>query len=140
MSKSSRLTVLHVEDSDDDAMLIEMALDMASAEWRKLVNLHRVSTIKQAWKFVRANRPHLVLLDLNLESESGYDFLRALKSDPNYTSIPVLVLSTSDAAGDVLAAYQRQAASYIVKPAKFVRLVEKMTSLHLFWVESAELP
>lgn len=137
---SKKLTVLHVEDSDDDALLITMALDMATPDWKDRVQMVRAPTVKQARKLVRERRPHLVLLDLNLQSESGSDFLAELKADPSYAAIPVLVLSTSDAPGDVQAAYQRQAASYIAKPPTFVKLVDTMSKLSVYWMEAVKLP
>lgn len=135
-----RIIVLHVEDSDDDAMQIELALDMAKPDWKNTAELHRARSVGEARKMVVTLRPQLLLLDLNLPGLSGHDYLVEIKKDPSTASIPVLVLSTSDADGDVLKAYHNYASCYLVKPASFAQLVSIMSTMQQFWFEHARLP
>ena len=50
-------------------------------------------------------RPHVILLDLRLPRVDGIDVLKAIKEDPDLKSIPVVVLTTSEAEKDVAKAY-----------------------------------
>jgi CheY-like chemotaxis protein len=52
-----------------------------------------------------APRPDLILLDLNLPRKNGREVLAEIKTDPALKSIPVVVLTTSQADQDILGAY-----------------------------------
>ena len=132
--------ILHVEDSDDDADLLEMALDQASPGWRSQVELRRARDFKEGLDAVRADRPHLIVLDLNLPGRTGLELLRKLKSDPATKRTPVLVLSTSKASQDIITSYMNCAAAYLVKPSTFAGLVDIMAAMKSFWVSVASLP
>ena len=64
---------------------------------------------------LKAPRPDVVVLDLLMPKLPGIDVLRALKSDPEVTAIPVLILSNSARAEDRDRAMQLGAAGYYVK-------------------------
>lgn len=66
-----------------------------------------------------APRPSLILLDLNLPIRNGLDVLAELKSDTDFLSIPVLMLTTSRAPDDIQRCYSRHANAYISKPPDF---------------------
>lgn len=83
-----------------------------------------VSNGEQAIKFVRrtdtdALRPSLILLDLNLPIRNGLDVLAELKSDTEFLSIPIVVLTTSQAPNDIQQCYSLHANAYIIKPPDF---------------------
>jgi len=67
----------------------------------------------------RAVEPSLILLDLNLPIRNGLDVLAELKSDTDFLSIPVLVLTTSQAPDDIQRCYSLHANAYIIKPPDF---------------------
>lgn len=134
------LTALHIEDSANDALQMEFALDRADPDWRQLANLHRVATVAEARPWIRQRRPHLIILDINLPGRSGHDFLTELKSAPATQQIPVVVLSTSESAGDIDRAYRSFASCYLVKPDRFAALVELMRDLSRFWFARVRLP
>ena len=54
-------------------------------------------------------RPALVLLDLNLPRRSGLEVLGELKADPDLHTIPVVVLTTSQAEADIVRSYELHA-------------------------------
>jgi CheY-like chemotaxis protein len=80
-------------------------------------------------------RPDLILLDLRLPKVDGLEVLRRVKSDPALRTIPVIVLTTSDAPGDLDAAYAAGANSYLVKPVVFDNLLRLMDSFGRYWLE-----
>jgi DNA-binding response OmpR family regulator len=136
----AKISILHLEDSDSDYIQIKLALDQYNPNWQDNAILYRAKTVKEARSIIEKARPQLLLLDLNLPGVSGHDFLSELKSDPSTSVIPVLVLSNSDADGDVIRAYHNYASCYLVKPASFAKLVAIMASVHSFWLEHATLP
>jgi CheY-like chemotaxis protein len=115
-----RAVVLLVEDNPDDVVMIREAFEQSLTP----VQLYLVSTGEQAIKFVRrtdpaAPRPSIILLDLSLPIGSGLAVLADLKSDPDYLSIPIVVLTTSQAPDDIERCYALHANAYIVKPSDF---------------------
>lgn len=79
-------------------------------------------------------RPHMILLDLRLPRVDGIDVLKAIKEDDNLKSIPVVILTTSDAEKDVTKAYYNHANSYLVKPVGFEEFKQLMDDLGFYWL------
>jgi chemotaxis family two-component system response regulator Rcp1 len=85
-------------------------------------------------------RPDLILLDLNLPRKNGPEVLDVIKHDPSLSSIPVVVLSTSQAESDVNRCYCLHANCYIVKPVEYAEFVGVIRGLERFWLHVATLP
>lgn len=135
--------ILLVEDSPGDVQLTVEALRDAKVS----THLHVATNGEEALAFLHrqgafadAPRPDLILLDLNLPRKSGQEVLEEIKSDPDLRRIPVVILSTSDAEDDVLAAYDRSANCYVTKPVDLDRFWEVVRSIDQFWLHSAKLP
>lgn len=79
-------------------------------------------------------RPHIVLLDLRLPKVDGIDVLRAIKDNDDTKSIPVVILTTSEAEKDVARAYSNHANSYLVKPVGFDEFIKLMEDLGIYWL------
>jgi CheY-like chemotaxis protein len=79
-------------------------------------------------------RPHVILLDLRLPRVDGIDVLKAIKADEDLKSIPVIVLTTSEAEKDVAKAYYNHANSYLVKPVGFEDFKKLMDDLGFYWL------
>lgn len=79
-------------------------------------------------------RPHVILLDLRLPRVDGIDVLKAIKEDEHLKSIPVVVLTTSEAEKDVAKAYYNHANSYLVKPVGFEEFKKLMDDLGFYWL------
>jgi two-component system response regulator len=119
----------------------------AFAEAKVGNRLEVVSDGVEAMAFVRgegdhagSERPDLILLDLNLPRKSGSEVLAEIKSDPGLATIPVVVLTTSDAEADVLRAYREHANAYITKPVDFARFREIVHQIDEFFVGIVRLP
>lgn len=141
--KPSKADVLLVEDSAAEARLAREALREVSSA----VQLHVASDGVHAMEFLRrqgayhdAPRPRLVLLDLNLPRKDGREVLRDIKGDDDLRSIPVVILTTSQAQSDILRAYELFANCYIQKPLELDGFIEIVKSIHRYWLEMAELP
>ena len=115
-----RAVILLVEDNPDDVIMIREAFEQSLTP----IQLYVVSNGERAIKFVQrtdadAPRPSLILLDLNLPIRNGLDVLAELKSDTEFLSIPIVVLTTSQAPNDIQQCYSLHANAYIIKPPDF---------------------
>lgn len=137
------IEVLLVEDNLGDVRLTQEALK----EGRLLVNLtvardgiEAMDMLRQQNGQAAAPRPDLVLLDLNLPRKDGREVLQEIKADPNLRTIPVVVLTTSEADNDVLVTYGAHANCYITKPVDMDRFIEIVKMLEEFWFTVVKLP
>ena len=62
------------------------------------------------------------------------EVLKQLKADPKFSSIPVVILSTSQAEQDIVKAYALHANSYLVKPVDFANFTELMETFDFYWL------
>src|SRR5580692_8132143 len=124
--------VLLVEDDEGDVLMTREAF-----EHHKIQNrLHVVGDGKQALEFLRkagryadAPRPGLVLLDVNLPRLSGLEVLAELKQDDKLLTIPVIMLTTSQAEQDILRSYSLHPKAYTNKSVVFQPLSDRI--LHI---------
>jgi CheY-like chemotaxis protein len=137
------IEVLLLEDEAADAYLVKIAL----RENKILARLHHVLDGREGMGFLQKKgdycnspRPDLILLDLNMPRMNGYEFLAAVKNDDRFKSIPIVVLTTSDAERDVLSAYQLGAASYITKPTGMEQFISTINKLCEYWITIVRLP
>ena len=85
-------------------------------------------------------RPDLILLDLNMPRKNGREVLAEIKADDALRSIPVVVLTTSEAQEDVLSAYGLHANCYISKPVDFDQFANVVRAIDQFWFTVVTLP
>ena len=85
-------------------------------------------------------RPNLVLLDLRVPKVDGLEVLRRIKGDDDTKKIPVVVLTTSDAESDMVAAYSHGAGSYLVKPVDFEKFTSLMEVFGFYWLAWNRFP
>jgi CheY-like chemotaxis protein len=135
--------VLLVEDDPGDVLMTREAF----AHHQIRNELHVVSDGEQALQFLRRTggftgvpRPGLVLLDLNLPRRGGLEVLADMKSDRTLLSIPVVVLTTSQAEEDILRSYSLHANAYITKPADFDRFTDVIRQIDDFFLTLVKLP
>jgi CheY-like chemotaxis protein len=79
-------------------------------------------------------RPHVILLDLRLPRVDGLEVLQTIKEDQVLKSIPVVILTTSEAERDVARAYYNHANSYLVKPLGYEEFRKLMEDLGFYWL------
>lgn len=141
--KGRPVEILLVEDNPGDVRLAEEAL----REAKMSNNLNVVSDGVEALAYLRregnhagATRPDLMLLDLNLPKRDGREVLQEVKEDQDLRTIPVVVLTTSDAEADVIRSYELHANAYVRKPVDFDAFIEVVRTLEDFWFTVVKLP
>ena len=139
----SHLEVLLVEDSPGDVRLTREAFRDANSS----VRLHVASDGVEAIAFLRragaradAPRPDFILLDLNLPRMDGRELLVQIKADRSLRTIPVVILTTSDADADVTRSYELGANAYLKKPVTLEAFENLVKSINDFWLVKATLP
>jgi CheY-like chemotaxis protein len=137
------IDVLLVEDDAGDTLMIREAF----ADNKVRNSLACVTDGVEAMRYLRregeyadASRPDLILLDLNLPRKDGREVLAEIKGDEDLRSIPVVVLTTSQAEEDVLRSYQLHANAYVTKPVDFDRFIEVVRQIDEFFVTVVKLP
>src|SRR5829696_1276929 len=134
------ILVMLVEDNIDHAELVIRTLEehkIANRVKHFLDGQSALDYLFRRGEFESATDialPHVVLLDLRLPRVDGIDVLRAIKEDDNLKSIPVVVLTTSEAEKDVAKAYYNHANSYLVKPVGFDEFKKLMDDLGFYWL------
>ncbi len=140
---SSGIHILLVEDSPTDRFLATRALQrtgVACAVDHVEDGVEAMLYLRRQGKFAACRRPDLILLDLNLPRKDGREVLSELKSDPALLTIPVVVLTTSQAAEDVAYAYQHHCNSYLKKSGDFADFVKALKALMAYWFDVVTLP
>ena len=133
-------TILLVEDNPAHAELVMRSFEDHRVA-NRIVHLSDGETALE-YLFQRGNfagenaspRPHVILLDLRLPRVDGLDVLKEIKSSDELRSIPVVILTTSEAERDAARAYEQHANSFVVKPLDFSRFTELMKELGFYWL------
>ena len=142
-SRRRWVEILLVEDNPGDVRLTREAF----RDTRINNHLSVVGDGEEAMAFLRregaysdAPRPDIILLDLNLPRKSGREVLEEVKTDPKLRSIPVLVMTTSEAEGDILDSYNHHANAYVTKPVDLDRFIDVVSKIEGFWLTVVQLP
>jgi chemotaxis family two-component system response regulator Rcp1 len=143
IAADQRVQILLIEDNPDDVLLTTEALREAGTPG----NLHvaidgedAMDFFHRRGRFATAPVPDIVLLDLNLPKKHGRQVLDEIKADPILRRIPVIVLTTSAAATDVLHAYDAHVNAYVRKPVGYTALLDVVRSITDFWFNVVLLP
>jgi len=143
VSSHRDIDVLLVEDDPGDVLMTREAFADNKVTNRLSVVSDGVSALEYLRKegeYADATTPDLILLDLNLPRMDGREVLMALKGDESLRSIPVVVLTTSEAEEDVVRSYSLHANAYVTKPVDFDRFIEVVRQIDDFFVTVVRLP
>ncbi len=134
------MTILLVEDDPAHATLVKRSLEDHGVH----EGLRHVADGEAALNYMfqrgdyaqseQSPRPNVILLDLRLPRIDGLEVLRQIKHAPQLRSIPVVVLTTSEADRDIAQAYEYRANSYLVKPLEYQQFHLLMRELGVYWL------
>lgn len=137
------IDILMVEDDPGDVRLTREALKGSKVLHSLNVvedGVAALDYLRKAPPYQDAVRPDIVLLDLNLPRKDGREVLAAMKEDAALRTIPVVILTTSQAEEDVLRAYNLNANCYVTKPVDFDQFMRIVRTIEDFWLNIVTLP
>jgi chemotaxis family two-component system response regulator Rcp1 len=140
---SPAIEVLLVEDSPGDVRLTQEAFRETNEGIHLNVatdGVEAMAFLKRTGAHVSAPRPKIVLLDLNLPRMDGREVLARIKDDESLKTIPVVILTTSDAEADISRSYELQANCYLTKPVELAAFESLVKSINEFWMTKVRLP
>ena len=139
----SPMDVLLIEDSPGDVRLTQEAFREANPAIRLHVardGVEAMAFLQREGAHARSPRPDIILLDLNLPRMDGREVLARIKEDDKLKTIPVVILTTSDAEADITKSYQLKANCYLTKPVQLDQFESLVKSINEFWLTKARLP
>lgn len=116
------LKILAIDDNKDIRDLLSLVLEKEGYEVVTAANG------VMGLRLIKENTPHLVLLDMMMPEFSGLDVLGAIRNhkDRKIREVPVIIITAKSAIEDIDQALGLGADSYIVKPFRPSKLVEKV--------------
>ena len=137
------VNILLVEDNPDDVILTKESLKegkIKNTMYDVGDGVEAMAFLRRQGKYAGSPRPDIVFLDLNLPKKDGRQVLEEIKTDADLRSIPVVILTTSEAEEDVLKSYNLHANSYITKPVNLERFIHVIKHIEEFWFDIVRLP
>ena len=132
--------ILLVEDNEDHAEIVMRSFNAHRMDHP----IHHVTDGETALDYLlrrgkysdpeQSPRPDLILLDLRLPKVDGLEVLKEIKQANELRSIPVVVLTSSQAGNDVKMACDYHANSYVVKPLEFGKFTDLIRDLASYWL------
>lgn len=139
----NKINLLLVEDNPADAELTCEKLKSSKI----LHNLTVVEDGEEAMNYLKnmppyqnAEKPDLILLDLNLPKKNGIEVLKDIKGDDKLKYIPVIILTSSQADEDILKSYELQASAYVTKPVDLAGFGKIVRAIDSFWFSVVKFP
>ena len=138
--------ILIAEDNDDHVVLLRRALRRGA-----LVNPifvvtdgeETISYLKGEGKFADRYEyplPSLLLLDLKMPKKNGFEVLEWIRQQPGLRRLRIVVLTTSDAPGDIDRAYELGANAFMVKPLERKDFLEVTDAIKGYWLWMSAAP
>ena len=146
MRSQQRCPIVVADDDAADRYLIEQAFEESGIQGEVhfledgQVLVERLTNQLMTSPLGAERLPCLFLLDLNMPRMNGRDALKIIKSHPELKGIPIVVMTNSSNPDDVEGTYRDGANSYFIKPLSYSGLVDLVTLLKTYWLETASLP
>ena len=121
--KAEPLTVLLVEDTEDNRFMMRRLLEMTGYRVVEAMNG------EEAVKLAKSELPQIILMDLSLPVIDGLAATRLIRKLPNLESIPIIAVSAHDTSDFQSEAIQAGCNSYVTKPIDFNELEELIAQL-----------
>ncbi len=135
------INILLIEDNEGDIILTQEAFEDS-----KLIN--KISVIRDGKEAINffdnlqddAEKPDMILLDINLPRVSGHEVLSYIKNHEKHKSIPVIMLTTSSSEKDILQSYNNYVNCYVAKPIDIGEFIRAMSKIEDFWINIVSVP
>lgn len=142
-TRSKPVHILLVEDNPVDVMVTKEAFSAGKvATLLSVVNdgVEALEFLRREGEYADADRPDLILLDLNLPRKDGREVLAEIKKDRHLKRIPIIILTTSQDEQDICNSYDLHANCFVTKPATLTDFVAVAKEIEDFWFQLVKLP
>ena len=138
-----KIRILLVEDNEANSDLIRENLEVS-----KILNhldvvvdgVEALAFLRKEGKYANAERPDLMLLDLNLPRKDGREVLATIKADSVLKLIPVVILTSSQAESDIVKSYDLHANAFVNKPVDLAGFGKIIKGIESFWFSVVSYP
>lgn len=137
------IEILLVEDNAGDVLLTKEALRSAKIQTNLSVvgdGVDALAFLRRGGLYVNAERPDLILLDLNLPRIDGREVLAAILGDQALCAISVVILTVSRREQDLLRSFEPQVCGYATKPIDLEQFVAIVHAIKSFWFTIVTFP
>ncbi len=131
--------ILLIEDDPDQAQLTQRILEQHD-------HLHVTqkpdadTAIETLHELSPHQLPKLVLLDINLGNDTGFDVLQAMRDHEKLATVPVIVLTTSPDDQDCKQSYHHGANGFLTRPLRYEELETTLHATVTYWIDNNKTP
>ena len=107
------VNILMADDDEDDVLLFSTAASESGID----IKLQSVSDGNQLMELLKEQNihPDYIFLDINMPRKNGKECLREIRNDGRYTTVPVIIYTTSAYKNDIEETYRYGASMYVIK-------------------------
>lgn len=132
MCMTTQYNILVVEDDEVDRINIERAFSKAKVANKLSFAVNGQDALDQI-NAGTLKHPLLILLDINMPGMNGLEFLKVLRTMPEWKTVPVVVLTTSSMEKDKVEAFNLMVAGYVLKPVSLADFIEAVSKIGSYW-------
>lgn len=133
MKSNSQHLIFIVDDDPDDRQIILDAF-LENSPQIDYVFIENAETLLENLHAADSEYPALILLDLNMPGMLGLQALKEIRSNKQFSQIPIVVLTTSTLHQDRKTSYELGASCFLRKPDSYGELVDITNSIVKLWL------
>ena len=136
--------ILIVDDSQNDVELTKAVLTQNNLANEIIVAEDGEEALDYLYKRGKfANEkgdPAIILLDVKMPKMNGIEVLKIIRTDRQFSSIPIIMLTSSREERDLVESYRDGANSYVVKPVDIPQFIDAIKTLGQYWIVINQQP
>jgi two-component system chemotaxis response regulator CheY len=114
---------------DDSAAIRKILQRVLRQTGMAIGTIYEAGNGQEALEVMKTHRPNLVLSDINMPKMDGLQLLAAIKAQPDWHNLPVVMITTEGGEGKVGEAVRLGAAGYVRKPFTADQIKEKLAGI-----------
>ena len=115
--------VLVVDDSKTELLYLTDLLQ------KKGMQVRTAENGEEALRRLAEDKPDLILMDVVMPGQNGFQLTRSITRDPLYADVPVIMCTSKDLPTDRIWGMRQGALDYMVKPVNLEELLGRITQL-----------
>lgn len=143
MEKPNLIRILLVDDDEDCRLMIREAMKEGNIDnevYEVQSGEEALDFLYRRGRYADAPRPGLIYLDIDMPGISGLDVLKELRSNEEFRTIPIVMMTNLDDDREKIQAARLGANSYTLKPANPVRFIQTVIEATNYWISIHERP